>query len=61
MTSHLPILIDKDEKTARYYGLRGIPETYIVDKKGIIMKKVIGPYEWDSPDALAFISGLLKE
>ncbi|MDP3259016.1 MAG: redoxin domain-containing protein [Thermodesulfovibrionales bacterium] len=61
MTSHLPILIDKYEKAARYYGLRGIPETYIVDKKGIIRKKVIGPYVWDSPDALAFISGLFRE
>ncbi|MEK7741798.1 MAG: TlpA family protein disulfide reductase, partial [Nitrospirota bacterium] len=57
----LPVLIDKDGKAARYYGLRGISETYIVDKKGIIRKKVIGPYVWDSPDALAFISGLLKE
>jgi hypothetical protein len=43
LTSHLPILIDKDEKAARSYGLRGIPETYSVDKKGIIRKKVIGP------------------
>jgi len=58
---NLPILIDKDGKAARSYGLRGVPETYIIDKKGIIRKKVIGPYEWDSPDVLAFIAGLLKE
>lgn len=58
---NLPILIDKDGKAARSYGLRGIPETYIVDKKGITRKKVIGPYAWDSPNVLAFISSLLKE
>ncbi|MBI1810704.1 MAG: TlpA family protein disulfide reductase [Nitrospirae bacterium] len=58
---NLQILIDKTGKAARAYGLRGIPETYIVDKKGIIRKKVIGPYGWDSPDVLTFISGLLKE
>lgn len=58
---NLPILIDKDGKAAISYGLRGIPETYIVDKKGIIRKKIIGPYEWDSPDVLAFIAGLLKK
>ena len=57
----LPILLDKDEKAVRSYGLRGIPETYIVDKKGIIREKMIGPYTWDSPDVLAFISELLKE
>jgi len=58
---HLPALIDKDGKAARNFGLRGIPETYIVDKKGIIRKKVIGPSEWDSPDVLAFIESLLSE
>lgn len=58
---NLPILLDKDGKAARSYGLRGVPETYIIDKKGILRKKVIGPYEWDSPDALSFIAGLLKE
>jgi len=58
---NLPALIDRNGKAARAFGLRGIPETYIVDKKGITRKKVIGPYEWDSPDVLAFISGLLSE
>lgn len=58
---NLPALIDRGGKAARAFGLRGIPETYIVDKKGLIRKKVIGPYEWDSPDVLAFISVPLKE
>lgn len=58
---NLPAFIDKGGKAAGAFGLRGIPETYIVDKKGIIRKKVIGPYEWDSQETLAFISGLLKE
>jgi thiol-disulfide isomerase/thioredoxin len=58
---NLPIVIDKDGKAARSYGVRGVPETYIIDKKGIIRKKVIGPYEWNSPDVLAFITELLKE
>ncbi|NCO84549.1 MAG: thioredoxin [Nitrospirae bacterium CG_4_10_14_3_um_filter_44_29] len=58
---NLPVLIDREGKAARVYGLRGIPETFIVDKKGVLRKKVIGPYEWDSPDVLALISSLLKE
>lgn len=58
---NLPALIDKDGKAARDFGLRGIPETYLVDKKGVIRKKVIGPSEWDSQEVLAYISNLLKE
>jgi len=58
---NLPVFIDKGGKAAKDFGLRGVPETYIVDKKGVIRKKVIGPSEWDSQEVLAYISNLLKE
>lgn len=56
-----PVTLDKEGQTARAYGLTGVPETYIVDKKGILREKIIGPYQWDSPEALELISRLLKE
>ena len=58
---NLPVMFDKDGQAARTYGLTGVPETYIVDKKGILRAKVIGPYQWDSTEALESISGFLKE
>ncbi|MEK6651461.1 MAG: TlpA disulfide reductase family protein [Nitrospirota bacterium] len=58
---NFPVMLDKEEQTARAYGLTGVPETYIVDKKGILREKIIGPYQWDSPEALELISRLLKE
>lgn len=58
---NLPVLIDKDENTAKSYGVTGVPETYIVDKKGVVREKVIGPYQWDSPQVLTLISNLLTE
>ncbi|MBI4691587.1 MAG: TlpA family protein disulfide reductase [Nitrospirae bacterium] len=58
---NFPIMIDPDGKAARDFGLTGVPETYIVDKKGILREKVIGPAPWDSADAVALISKLLKE
>ncbi|MBI4684052.1 MAG: TlpA family protein disulfide reductase [Nitrospirae bacterium] len=57
----LPLMIDKGGETAKSYGLTGVPETYIIDKKGILKKKIIGPYEWYSAEVIEFISGLLKE
>ncbi len=57
----LPVMIDESAKAAGDYGVTGVPETYIIDKKGILRKKFIGPYEWDSPEVIALISDLLKE
>jgi peroxiredoxin len=46
-----PILIDPDNKIGQAYGLTGVPETFIVDKQGVLREKIIGPAPWDSPGA----------
>lgn len=56
-----PILIDENYGASSLYGVTGVPETYIIDKKGILRKKIIGPDEFDTPDAIAFFKGLLAE
>ena len=38
----------------------GVPESFLIDKNGILVKKVIGPLAWDSPETIAFIEGLMK-
>jgi hypothetical protein len=43
------------------FGITGIPETCIIDKKGILRDKVIGPAEWDSPNALQALQALINE
>lgn len=45
----LPILYDRDNTAGPKYGLTGLPETFIVDKYGVLRNKYIGPAEWDSP------------
>jgi DsbE subfamily thiol:disulfide oxidoreductase len=56
----VPVLLDSSGNTARSYGVTGVPETYILDKKGILREKMIGPFDWASPQALSLISELLK-
>lgn len=46
----LPILDDQKNMIGPQYGLSGVPETFIIDKQGIVRAKIIGPAEWDSPD-----------
>jgi cytochrome c biogenesis protein CcmG, thiol:disulfide interchange protein DsbE len=40
-----PIVEDTDSRTALAYGLRGIPETFVVNKTGRIVDRVIGPVD----------------
>lgn len=54
-----PALIDADSLVARQYGLTGVPETFIIDTEGILREKFIGPYDWDSADALQTIEKYL--
>lgn len=50
-----PILIDPENKTAKAYGLTGVPETYIVDKQGVLREKFIGAVHWDSPSNMKML------
>lgn len=50
-----PTLIDHENEVARLYGLTGVPETFIIDKEGIVREKIIGPRQWDSPESAALI------
>lgn len=56
-----PLFTDTAGNAAKTYGVTGIPESYIIDKKGILRKRIIGPDNWNSPKALAFFSSLLNE
>lgn len=56
-----PMLVDSNYSASGAYGITGVPETYIIDKKGLLRQKIIGPAEFDSPDAIAFFKSLLAE
>jgi len=43
------------------YGTSMIPETYIIDRRGKIARKVIGRQDWDSPDMRTYFDSLLAQ
>jgi thiol-disulfide isomerase/thioredoxin len=51
----LPTLVDPEGIAAVAYGLTGVPETFIIDKQGILRKKFIGAWPWDSENAMELI------
>lgn len=40
-----PAVEDTQSRTALAYGLRGVPETFVVDRSGRIVDRVIGPVD----------------
>ncbi|HUJ13853.1 MAG TPA: redoxin family protein [Thermoanaerobaculia bacterium] len=41
--SSYPTLLDEQGKTAIEYGVGGVPETFFINRKGIIVAKYVGP------------------
>jgi len=56
-----PILLNQDGDVGGRYWVRGIPTSFLLDKKGIITWKVVGGREWDGAEVLSRIDQLLSE
>ncbi len=56
----MPVLFDAGNEVGKTYGVRGVPETYIIDREGIVREKIIGRRQWDSPEAIDLIEKWLK-
>lgn len=39
---------DPGQKTSNLYGTHGWPETYIIDRDGVVRRKFIGPVDWNA-------------
>src|SRR5213594_405246 len=55
------ILHDQSGAIQRSYQTTGVPESWVIDRHGVIVKKVIGPSEWDGPVNEALIRRLIAE
>lgn len=55
----LPVLLDTDRKVSTLYGTTGVPETFVIDRKGVIVKKVIGGMDWSDPAVVKFLDNLI--
>src|SRR5208283_393633 len=55
------VLIDHDGSIAGKYGITGVPETYIIDRRGTLKEKIIGPTQWDSPEMRGMILKLTSD
>jgi cytochrome c biogenesis protein CcmG/thiol:disulfide interchange protein DsbE len=54
-------VVDNKSKIMNGYGTTLIPETYVIDRRGKIARKIVGPQQWDSPEMLAYFDAILRE
>jgi len=54
-------LLDSSGEVGLRFGVRSIPITYILDKKGGMIGKALGAREWDSEKSIALFEHLMSQ
>ncbi len=57
----LPVLFDPGAPVSHSYGTFKFPETYILDRSGIVRYKVIGPADWSYPANIKAVRDLIDQ
>jgi len=55
------ILHDRSTRIQQAYQTTGVPESFLLNREGIIVKRVIGAHDWSSPANRALVERLLDE
>jgi thiol-disulfide isomerase/thioredoxin len=55
------VVVDPIGEIGSNYGANRLPMSYIVDKHGFVIRRAIGPREWDSPAALQLFEALMNQ
>jgi thiol-disulfide isomerase/thioredoxin len=57
---HLDIYRDPQNAAGRALGALGLPTTVVFDQAGREVGRLLGPAEWDGPEALALLRSLME-
>ena len=56
-----PILFDPKSSVSQEYGVKGLPTSFVIDRKGRLVYRAIGGREFDHPEIVQIIEGLLAD
>jgi DsbE subfamily thiol:disulfide oxidoreductase len=56
-----PIMMDPEGEIGLLYGAFGMPTTYLIDEKGMLLARIWGPADWYGPAARNLIKSLLDK
>ena len=49
---------DPDARSSSLYGTFKYPETYVIDRNGVVRRKFIGAVDWTEPEVIDFLGKL---
>jgi len=55
---NLKTVRDQEGRVNALYGTAQIPETYIIDKNGIMRRKFVSSQDWTSPEIMSYLASL---
>jgi DsbE subfamily thiol:disulfide oxidoreductase len=56
-----PVLLDPEGEVGLLYGAFGLPATYLIDRKGVVLARMFGPADWNSAASRKLFSSLLEQ
>lgn len=56
-----PALLDPAGTIKTLYQATGVPESFIINKQGILVEKIIGPRNWAAPEVVRFLRDLIMQ
>jgi peroxiredoxin len=55
------VLLDPNGEALDLFEVKGIPTAFIIDKKGRVIGRAIGPRDWRSPEVFSLINLLAEK
>ena len=55
-----PAVLDERNVTGSYYNVQAIPTTYIIDRRGLIIARLVGSIDWNTPKIIAALETALQ-
>ena len=54
----LPVLFDDSQEVSQAYLVRALPTTVLIDGRGTLVGRAVGPREWDAPQSVQLLQSL---
>ncbi|WP_458294019.1 peroxiredoxin family protein [Geobacter anodireducens] len=54
------MLSDPLEQAQLRYGVRNLPDTFVIDRNGIVRDRVKGAIAWDDPTVIRYLQALVR-
>ena len=56
-----PILLDPESEVSDLYKVSNMPTSFLIDRNGKIISRIVGTEEWTSPEAIQLVEEILSQ